>query len=130
MQQNTAKYLTMIAQACFLVLMIDILLWEGAFSPSSPNHAGVVLTLKIIPLLALLRGILTGRASILMYATLVMLMYFTESIMVAWSMRSAGWVLTSPLPWAVTEFILSTLFIVTGGLAARAGFLALKQPSS
>ena len=77
-------------------------LWESALAPLRPG--GTLLTLKVLPLLACLFGVLRGRIYTYQWSSMLVLLYFTEGVVRGWS--DAG--MSRSLAWA--EIGLSLLF--------------------
>jgi len=59
------------------------LVWELWLAPLKPN--GSWLALKILPLLAPLRGVLRGSLYTLQWASMLILLYLMEGVVRAWS---------------------------------------------
>lgn len=112
-----SRRLLRLALACYLLLIVLTVAWEGWLAPkSSPVFW---LTVKILPLLWLLPGLLRHRARSLVVASLLMLLYLTEGLVLLWSERVAGFAPGSSLPWALAETVLSTVFILSASYAVR-----------
>ena len=92
--------------ASLLALLVLGLAWEGWIAPIRPG--GSWLTLKVVPLLFPLRGLLHGRRYTYQWASMFILAYFTEGVVRAWS--ESGVVRT--LAW--TEIALSLVFLGGG----------------
>jgi uncharacterized membrane protein len=76
--------------------------WEAFLAPMRPG--GSLLTLKAVPLLLPLFGILRGRLYSYRWASLLSLAYFAEGVVRTWTDRGTGRTL------AIAEIILSVLF--------------------
>src|SRR5690606_5963631 len=91
------------ASASLIALIVLCLLWELALAPLRPG--GSLLALKAVPLLLPLRGVLKGRLYTLQWAAMLILLYFMEGVVRAWS---------DPAPASVSmaalEIILSFIF--------------------
>ena len=112
-----SRRLLRLALTCYLLLIVLTVAWEGWLAPkSSPVFW---LTVKILPLLWLLPGLLRHRARSLVVASLLMLLYLTEGLVLLWSERAAGFAPGSSLPWALAETVLSTVFILSASYAVR-----------
>lgn len=95
-----------------LVGLIALLLaWELVLAPVRPG--GSWLVLKVLPLLAPLRGALHARRYTYQWATMLSLAYVAEGIVRAWAEPSPVRVL------AVCEIVLATAFFLCAALAAR-----------
>lgn len=86
-----------------LVALIALcVLWEMWLAPLRPG--GSWLVLKALPLLAPLPGILAGRRYTYQWASMLILAYFTEGVVRAWSDSGLSAVL------AGVEIVLSVVF--------------------
>ena len=75
-----------IGAACSLTALIFLCLaWEAFLAPLKPN--GSLLILKAVPLLLPLFGILQGKRYTYQWAGMLILFYFTEGVVRAWSDR-------------------------------------------
>ena len=99
-----AKYLQLGASTCLIALILLCILWEGVLAPLKPN--GSLLVLKALPLLIPLFGILKGHRYTYQWAGMLILFYFTEGVVRAWS--DIG--LSSRL--GLCEVILSLIFFL------------------
>ena len=86
-------------------LIILCLAWELFIAPIRPG--GSYLALKVLPLLLPLRGVLKGNVYTLQWSSMLMLLYFMETVTRAWS---------APNPLSVKmaciEIVLSLIFYV------------------
>lgn len=101
-----------------IALIFLCLAWELALAPLRPG--GSWLVLKVLPLLAPLRGVLHGRVYTLQWASMLILAYFAEGVVRGYS--DGG--LARSLAWAETA--LALLFFVSAVLLAR---LSRRPPS-
>jgi uncharacterized membrane protein len=85
-------------------LILLCLAWETVLAPLKPN--GSMLMLKAVPLLIPLFGILRGKRYTYQWASMFILLYFTEGAVRAWS--DVG--LSAQL--AIAEIALSIVFFV------------------
>jgi len=93
----------MSASASLIALVFLCLLWESVLSPIRPG--GSLLMLKALPLLLPLFGILRGKIYTYQWAPLVVLAYFCEGVVRAWSERGASrWL-------SAAEIALSLIFV-------------------
>ena len=99
-----AKHLQLGASVCLIALILLCIAWESVLAPLKPD--GSLLILKALPLLIPLFGILKGRRYTYQWAGMLVLFYFTEGVVRAWS--DTG--LSSQL--ALTEVVLSLLFFL------------------
>lgn len=108
-----------IGAACSLIALIFLCLaWEGFLAPLKPN--GSLLTLKAVPLLVPLFGILKGNRYTYQWAGMFILFYFTEGAVRAWSDHG----LSAKL--AMFEVLLSVIFFICAIFYAR---LTRKAPA-
>lgn len=113
-----SRRLLQLALACYLLLIVLTIAWEGWLAPkSSPVFW---LSVKILPLLWLLPGLLRHRARSLVVASLLVLLYLTEGLVLLWTERAAGMAPGSRLPWALAETVISAAFILSATYAVRA----------
>jgi uncharacterized membrane protein len=103
--------LQLTASASLIALIFVCLLWEAVLAPIKPG--GSLLMLKALPLLAPLFGILRGRIYTYQWASLLVLAYFCEGIVRAWSERGPARTL------AAAEIALSIAFYLSAILYVR-----------
>jgi uncharacterized membrane protein len=106
-----------IALASYLLLILLTVLWEGWFAPKAPP--GFWLTVKSLPLLLPLFGLLHGRPRSYVMASLLLLLYLIEGLVLLWTERRLGFAPGSALPWALLETLLTLAFIVSASFYAR-----------
>lgn len=75
------------ASVSLIALIFLCLAWELKVAPLKPG--GSLLVLKVIPLLLPLRGVLKGQLYTLQWAAMLVLLYFMEGVVRAWSDPSA-----------------------------------------
>jgi uncharacterized membrane protein len=90
------------AGSSLIALIMVCLAWEGWLAPLRPE--GSMLILKTVPLLFPLFGILRGKRYTYQWASMFILLYFTEGAVRAWS--DAG--LSAQL--AMIEVVLTLVF--------------------
>ena len=96
------RNLTLTASASLIALIFLCLAWELRLAPIQPG--GSWLVLKCLPLLAPLFGILHGRRYSYQWASMLILLYFTEGIVRATTdTGTAQWL-------AIAETVLSLIF--------------------
>jgi uncharacterized membrane protein len=110
-------YLRIAASVSLIALIILCLAWEAILAPLKPG--GSLLILKAVPLLLPLFGILKGRRYTYQWASMFILLYFTEGTVRAWS--DTG--LSAKL--ALTEVVLSLIFFICAIYYAK----LTRQPS-
>lgn len=99
---NTVQKLQFAASLSLIALIILSLAWEGVLAPIKPE--GSKLTLKAVPLLLPLFGILNGRRYTYQWASMFILIYFTEGAVRAWADQG----LSAKL--ALIEVLLTVIF--------------------
>lgn len=82
-QSSSIKWLQLGASISLVALIILCLFWEIFLAPLNAN--GSLLFLKVLPLLAPLFGILKGRRYTYQWASMLILLYFIEGAVRAWS---------------------------------------------
>lgn len=75
--------LQLTASTSLIALILLCLAWESWLAPLKPG--GSLLVLKAVPLLLPLTGILTGRRYTYQWASMFILLWFTEGVVRAWS---------------------------------------------
>ena len=100
------------ASVSLIALIFLCLLWEALLAPIKPGST--LLMLKALPLLIPLFGILRGKVYTFQWASLLVLAYFCEGVVRAWSERGNSRSL------AVTEVALSILFFLSAIFYVRA----------
>lgn len=76
------------AALSLIALIVLCLLWELRIAPLKPG--GSLLALKVLPLLLPLRGVLRGHLYTLQWAAMLILLYFMEGVVRAWSDPSSA----------------------------------------
>lgn len=99
---TTVQKLRLGASISLIALIILSLAWEGILAPLKPE--GSKLILKAVPLLLPLLGILNGRRYTYQWASMFILIYFTEGAVRAWADQG----LSAKL--ALAEVLLTTIF--------------------
>lgn len=108
MQNPTQKACYIGAVGSILTLIVLCIAWETVLAPLRPG--GSWLVLKVLPLLVPLRGILKRDVYTLQWSSMLILLYFTEGIVRAYTDKG----LSSTLGWIevglVCVFFFCTLF--------------------
>jgi uncharacterized membrane protein len=99
------------ASASLVALTFLCVAWELWLAPLRPG--GSALVLKALPLLLPLFGVLRGRRYTYQWSSLLILAYFIEGVVRAWSERGTGRLL------AITEIVLCLAFFVSALCYAR-----------
>jgi uncharacterized membrane protein len=105
------KKLQIVACISLIALIILCLSWEILLAPLNTN--GSLLFLKVLPLLGPLFGILKGRRYTYQWASMLILLYFIEGVVRAWSDQG----LSAQL--AMIEIALSVIFFFSAIFYAR-----------
>jgi uncharacterized membrane protein len=92
------------ASVSLIALICLCLAWESTLAPLKPS--GSLLILKAIPLLLPLFGILKGKRYTYQWASMLILLYFTEGVVRAWADNGLSSLL------AVLEICLSLIFFI------------------
>ena len=116
-KDKVSRQLQLGATVSLIALILLCLLWESVLAPLKPN--GSLLILKALPLLLPLFGILKGRRYTYQWASMFILLYFTEGVVRAWS--DTG--LSAKL--ALLEVVLSLIFFICAIYYAK----LTRQPS-
>ncbi len=100
-----------IASASLIALIFLCVAWELWLAPV--RAGGSALALKALPLLLPLFGVLHGRRYTYQWSSMLILAYFTEGVVRAWSERGTGQIL------ALGEIALSMVFFTAAICYAR-----------
>jgi uncharacterized membrane protein len=109
---NAARFT---AAASLAALIALCLAWELWLAPLRPG--GSLMALKALPLVVPLEGVLRGRRYTYQWSSMLILAYFTEGVVRAWSERGASQLA------AAAEIVLSVAFF-----AAAVGYARLARP--
>jgi len=112
------RRLQRLALGSYLLLIVLTLAWEGWLAPKGPP--GLWLTIKSLPLLFPLFGLLRDRLRSYIYASLLLLLYLTEGLVIVWTEAARSPVFAGPLPWAALEVVLTVLFVAGATFYVRA----------
>ena len=105
------RFLRIGAGTSLIALIMVCLAWEGWLAPLKPN--GSTLIFKALPLLVPLFGILRGKRYTYQWASMFILIYFTEGIVRAWADHGVSAQL------ALVEVLLTTVFFTCAIFYAR-----------
>ena len=114
------KHLQLTASTSLIALIFLCVAWELWLAPLRPG--GSWLVLKALPLLAPLMGILKGRRYTDQWAPMLVLAYFSEGIMRAWSERGLSQAL------AMGEIVLSVVFFFSAIYYAKLSAPSRQSP--
>ncbi|MFW5432251.1 MAG: DUF2069 domain-containing protein [Methylophilaceae bacterium] len=111
LKQLHLKQLQAGASISLTALILLCLAWETILAPLKPG--GSLLMLKTLPLLLPLFGILKGKRYTYQWASMLILLYFTEGVVRAWSDQGLS------AKFAMMEIALSVAFFVCTIFYAR-----------
>ena len=114
------KRLQGLALASYLLLILLVVLWEGWLAPAPKAPPGFWLTLKGLLLLIPLFGMLRDRPRSYLWASLLLMLYFMEGVMLVYVHRGEEFARHNVLPYALMETILTLVFIASAGFYIRA----------
>jgi uncharacterized membrane protein len=112
MTQKPAPFLRFGAAVSLIALIAFCLLWEFIIAPLRPG--GSLLALKVLPLLLPLRGVLKGNLYTMQWAAMLILVYFMEGVVRAWSDPSP---VSAAMAWG--EIALTLVFYLCALLYLR-----------
>ncbi|MDA8108960.1 MAG: DUF2069 domain-containing protein [Betaproteobacteria bacterium] len=101
------------ASVSLAALIVLCLAWELWLAPLRPG--GSLMALKALPLVLPLAGVLRGRRYTYQWSSMLVLGYFTEGVVRAWSDATAASRLA-----AGTEIVLSVLYVAAAVSYVRA----------
>jgi uncharacterized membrane protein len=116
----SARRLQQLALASYLLLIALVVLWEGWLAPAPLAPPGFWLTIKGVLLLAPLFGLLRDKPRSYLWASLLVMLYFTEGTMLLYLHRAEDFALHNVLPYALLETLLTLVFIASAGFYVRA----------
>lgn len=107
------------ASSAYVALIILSLAWEGWLAPAKNLPAGFWLSVKTLPLLLPLFGLLHGRPYTYAWASMLVLLYFIEGVVLSYQFRAEALLLHATLPYALLEVLLSAGFTVLATFYVR-----------
>ena len=105
------RLLQVVSSAALVALIFLCLAWELWLAPL--RAGGSSLAFKALPLLLPLFGVLRGKRYTYQWSAMLILAYFTEGVVRAWSERGASQAL------ALAEIVLSVVFFTAAIFYAR-----------
>lgn len=105
------RHLQAIAGVSLIALIATCLAWEAWLAPLRPG--GSLLVLKAVPLLLPLPGILRGKRYTYQWASMFILIWFTEGAVRAWSDNGIA------ARFSMVEVLLTLVFFASCVLYAR-----------
>jgi uncharacterized membrane protein len=113
------KLLQIVSSVSLIALIFLCLAWELWLAPLRPGGSGLVM--KVLPLLLPLMGILKGRRYTYQWAPMLMLVYFTEGVVRAWSDKGlSAWLAGGEVALSVA-FFLAAIFYAKFSAPSRLG---------
>ena len=109
-----------VALGTYITLIALTLAWEGWLAPATQFPPGFWLTIKALPLLLPLFGLLAGRPRAFAWAVLLVLFFMIEALVLVVARRHLGLDWHSPLLYAWLELMLTTAFFVAAVSFLRA----------
>ncbi len=103
----------------YIALIILTVLWEGWLAPATGAPPDLWLTIKSVPLLLPLFGLLHGKPYTYAWASLLMLLYFSEGVVLTYVYHSQPLSFHDIFSCAAAETVLSTTFILSAPFYAR-----------
>lgn len=100
----TQQRLHLISSISLVLLIVLCILWELVLAPLRPGGSWMVI--KVLPLFAPLSGTLKKNVYTLQWASMFILLYFTEGVVRAWSDHGVSQIL------AGLEVVFSTTFFI------------------
>lgn len=114
--------LHLISSISLVLLIVLCILWELVLAPLRPGGSWMVI--KVLPLFAPLAGTLKKNVYTLQWASMFILLYFTEGVVRAWSEHGVSQLL------AGLEILFSTTFFMCAIFFLRPYKQAAKQLAS
>ena len=114
--------LHLISSISLVLLIVLCILWELVLAPLRPGGSWMVI--KVLPLFAPLAGTLKKNVYTLQWASMFILLYFTEGVVRAWSEQGMSQLL------AGLEILFSTTFFMCAIFFLRPYKQAAKQLAS
>ena len=105
------RLLQVVSSSALVMLIFLCLAWEPWLAPL--RTGGSSLAFKALPLLLPLFGVLRGKRYTYQWSSMLILAYFTEGVVRAWSERGASQAL------AFAEIVLSVVFVTAAVFYAR-----------
>ena len=106
----TQQRLHWISSISLVLLIILCILWELVLAPLRPGGSWMVI--KVLPLFAPLAGTLKKNVYTLQWASMFILLYFTEGVVRAWSEHGMSQLLASLEVLFSTTFFICAIFFL------------------
>lgn len=114
---NRWSGLQRVVLASYLLQIALTLVWEAWLAPA--RSPGFWLTVKLVPLLIPLAGLLQLRLRSVLWATLILMLYLIEGLVLLWTERHQGFAAGGLLSLALTETLLCLIFITSAACLIR-----------
>lgn len=111
----TLHYASIVSLIALIFLCVA---WEGWLAPLRPG--GSMLILKVLPLMIPLFGILRGKIYTYQWASMLILAYFTEGAVRAWSDHGISSILAGLEVFLTVVFFFSSIYFVRLSVRQRA----------
>lgn len=106
----TQQRLHQLSSVSLVLLIVLCILWELVLAPLRPGGSWMVI--KVIPLFAPLAGTLKKNVYTLQWASMLILLYFTEGVVRAWSDHGASQLLAGlEILFSTSYFFCSIFFL-------------------
>jgi len=116
---NPSRALQRLALAAYIALVVLCVSWEGWLAPSVYAPPLFWLSFKTVPLLLPVVGLFRGTPKTYFLASLLVLVYFIEGVVLAYSHRTEHLTAMGVLPLACTEIGLSLMFFFSAAFYVR-----------
>jgi len=103
----------------FFALIALVVAWEGWLAPAPGLPPGMWLTVKAVPLLLPLHGLLRARPRAFVWAELIVLPYLIEGVVIAWTERAMSLRFDTPLLYAWIEIGITLGFVAASAVYVR-----------
>lgn len=107
---RTADLLHRLAVASLISLLVLCVLWEFVLAPLRPGGSWMVI--KALPLLLPMSGTIRRNVYTMQWASMMILLYFTEGVVRAWSERGMSQLLASLEILFATVFFFCAIFFL------------------
>ena len=87
--------------------MLIILAWYGWLAPPTRLSPAIAITLLVLPMFMVLRGLLHARRRTFAWSLFLSFIYFTHGVVEAWGSANAR-------PWALFEIVFSLCWLIGG----------------
>ena len=114
----TQQRLHLVSSISLVLLIVLCILWELVLAPLRPGGSWMVI--KVLPLFAPLSGTLKKNVYTLQWASMFILLYFTEGVVRAWSDHGLSQILAGlEVVFSTTFFVCAIFFLLHYKQAAK-----------